>query len=264
MTFGFIILRHVNSEKTNKYWNESVRCIRKLYPFKKIVVIDDNSKQEFVKPDFEYTNVQYIQSEFPQRGEILPYYYFHKHRFFDNAIIIHDSVFIQLRFNFDLFNKIKVLPLWHFSGSRDENYTNSLHLTRVLKNNYKIQENLKGAKTKEFVTLGMNNTTNWYGCFGVQTYINYEFLNYIQTKYNVFNLLKVVKNRTDRCCLERIMGVIFSLECPELNYLHSLLGSIQHYSKGEYSWGYTYEQHRRFVDKYNKSIVPYVKVWTGR
>jgi hypothetical protein len=38
-TYGFIITRHVNSEKTNKYWNNCVMCIRMFYPYKKIVII---------------------------------------------------------------------------------------------------------------------------------------------------------------------------------------------------------------------------------
>ena len=67
-SFGFIITRHVNSEKTNKYWNHSVKLLRTLYPYRKIVIIDDNSNQEFVKADHDYKNIQLIQSEFPGRA----------------------------------------------------------------------------------------------------------------------------------------------------------------------------------------------------
>jgi GR25 family glycosyltransferase involved in LPS biosynthesis len=41
--------RHVNSEKTNNYWNNSILCIRRFYPDVKIIIIDDNSNYEFVK-----------------------------------------------------------------------------------------------------------------------------------------------------------------------------------------------------------------------
>ena len=37
--YGFIIIRHVNSVKTNKYWNQSVKLIRTIYPNKKIIII---------------------------------------------------------------------------------------------------------------------------------------------------------------------------------------------------------------------------------
>jgi len=81
-TFGFIITRHVNSEKTNKYWNNSVKLLRTFYPFRKIVVIDDNSDYSYVKSDFEYKNVEIIQSEFPGRGELLELFYFIKYKFY--------------------------------------------------------------------------------------------------------------------------------------------------------------------------------------
>jgi hypothetical protein len=97
MSFGFIITRHVNSEQTNKYWNQNVKLIRSLYPLKKIIIIDDNSTQSFVKADFEYKNLEIIQSEYPKRGELLPFIYYLKYKWFDNAVIIHDSTFIHKR-----------------------------------------------------------------------------------------------------------------------------------------------------------------------
>ena len=63
-SYGFIILRHVNSESTNKYWNQSVKLIKTFYPNKKIVIIDDNSNQNFVKADREYINVEIVKSEY--------------------------------------------------------------------------------------------------------------------------------------------------------------------------------------------------------
>ena len=95
--FGFIVTRHVNSVKTNMYWNQCVKLLRTLYPMKKIIVIDDNSNYSYVKAEFDYENVTIIQSEYPGRGELLPYYYFLKNKFFENAVIIHDSVFFHKR-----------------------------------------------------------------------------------------------------------------------------------------------------------------------
>jgi hypothetical protein len=73
MSFGFIITRHVNSEQTNKYWNQAVKLIRRLYPLRQIVIIDDNSDPDFVKADFDYKNLTIIQSEHHKRGELLPF-----------------------------------------------------------------------------------------------------------------------------------------------------------------------------------------------
>jgi len=262
MSYGFIITRHVNSEMTNLYWNHCIKCIRTLYsPEKyKIVVIDDNSNQQFLKKEFEYKNVEYIQSEFPGRGELLPYYYFYKHHFFDNAVIIHDSVFIHKRIQF---SKIKapVLPLWHFSEIKSENVMNSLNLIGILKNNYIIKSNLLDEDKYQFLSF---NNSKRVGCFGVQSYINHNFLSKIQQKYNLFNLLHVVKNRTDRCCLERIFGSIFYKEFPDLINIKSLLGEITTYCK----WGYSWDEYKKTFDIKTFDIKtlqkPIIKVWTGR
>ena len=248
--YGFIIIRHVNSEETNKYWNECVRCIHKLHSGIKIVIIDDNSNQNFVQNDFNYENVEYVQSEFPQRGELLPYYYFYKNHYFENAVIIHDSVFIQKKISFEKINA-KVIPLWHFSVYKNENLQNSLRIAGYLNNNDKIIKCLMESGFE--MSLGKK----WLGCFGVQSFINHAFLFKLQQKYNLFRLLECVRNRPDRCCLERIMGILFFLEEPNLT--GSLFGDILKYSPK-----ITYQQHRIHMQTYKRSYLPYIKVWSGR
>jgi hypothetical protein len=202
--FGFIVTRHVTSELTNKYWNRCIRCIRTFYPLKKIVIIDDNSNQEYVIKEAEYNNVIYVQSEYPGRGELLPYFYFYKHKYFDNAVIIHDSVFFHKRIYFEFIRK-KFIPLWHFEPDK-ENVENSIRLVSRLKKNSELIYRL--TNENDMTSLGLSKYTrkNWYGCFGCQSYINHAFLSLIVSKYTLFNLLNVVKNRSDRCCLERILG----------------------------------------------------------
>ena len=116
---GFIITRHVNSEQTNQYWNTCIQCIRKFYPkeFFKIVVIDDNSQQHLVKAEYDYQNVEYIQSEFPGRGELLPYYYFFKHHFFERAVILHDSIFFQKKVTLCTKLTFHQMPVQNFYSS---------------------------------------------------------------------------------------------------------------------------------------------------
>jgi hypothetical protein len=251
--FGFIITRHVNSEKTNRYWNHNVKLLRSLYPLIKIVIIDDNSDYNFVKSEFIYKNVEIIQSEFPGRGELLPYYYFLKYKFFANAIIIHDSVFLHKRINFEKLNGINVMPLWFFYSDR-ENVENTKRIASYLKNNIIINNKV----SNEFNLLGMK-TDKWFGCFGVQSYINLSFLERIQDKYNIINLIDAVRCRSDRCCLERIFGTIFFTEYPTLFSMKSLLGNIMKYQR----WGYTFDE---YMTDLKKGTIPcyVVKVWTGR
>jgi len=254
-SYGFIITRHVKCEKTNKYWNHCVKCIRQHYPFKKIIIIDDNSKKEFLKADLEYKNIIIINSEFKGRGELLPYYYFYKNKFFHNAVIIHDSVFFHKRVHFEKYLSFPVINLWHFNADT-ENIDNTMRISNYLTNAYNIQDSLQ---LREMSILGMNKT-EWTGCFGVQTFINHNFLVNIQKKYNIFNMLKAVHSRKDRCCLERILGCIFYKEFQKPKKIKSIFGDIMKYEK----WGYSYDEYEKdfFVNKRIPRNV--IKVWTGR
>jgi hypothetical protein len=251
--YGFIILRHVNSEKTNKYWNHSVRCIRKFYPYRKIVIIDDDSNYDFVKPQYNYENIQVIQSEFKRRGELLPYYYYLKNNFFENAIIIHDSVFFHRRIKFEKLIGIKVVPFWFFYADT-ENINNTIRISSELNNSQHIQNKLQ----LNDQILMMKNL-KWYGCFGVQSFINRNFLTYLESKYKITNMLNFVKTRKDRCCLERIFGCLFFTEYNKIFDIKSLLGNIFVYQK----FGYSFEQYENDIKK-GKVPKEIVKVWSGR
>jgi hypothetical protein len=252
-SFGFIMTRHVNSELTNNYWNHSVKLIRTFYPDKKIVIIDDNSNQSLVKAEFDYPNVEIIQSEFPGRGELLPYYYYVKNKFFDNAVIIHDSIFFHIKINFAKLQDFQALPLWHFD-KHIENKEDTIKIASKLKNYHIIKDKL----TSNDIRLGMKDDV-WYGCFGCQSFINHNFLLQIESKYELTNLIPYVLCRSDRCCLERIIGIIISIENPKILHQKSLFGCIQKYLK----WGYTFHE---YIDNLKKGTIkqPVIKVWTGR
>lgn len=255
-SYGFILTRHVNSEKTNKYWNYCVQCIRKFYPFRKIVIIDDNSNSNFIKPDFEYKNVEIVQSEYPGRGELLPFYYFFKNAYFKNAVILHDSVFFQKRIHFEkLVNNFSIIPLWHFDKHIIDDMENTIYLCKSLNQSNELLEKLSD---NIILSFNLHRLDKWAGCFGVQCFINHSFLLYIENKYNIFKLLNIVKTRPDRCCLERVMGIIFCIENPKLRKNSSIFGNILHPRN---NWGLTFEEYIKNRKKYK---APLVKVWTGR
>ena len=135
-----------------------------------------------MKNQVKYSNLQIIQSEFPGRGELLPYFYYLKHKFFANAVIIHDSVFLHRRIPFEKLNGTQVMPLWFFH-SDTENVENTKRIASYLRNNIDINNKI----TKEFNILGMK-INQWFGCFGIQSYIKLSFLQRIQAKYNILNL----------------------------------------------------------------------------
>ena len=254
--YGFIITRHVNSERTNRYWNQSVKLIRTFYPRRQIVVIDDNSVQDFVKADHNYKNLQVIQSEYKGRGELLPYVYLLRYKWFPNAVILHDSVFVHRHVPFEAIS-IPVLPLWHHSYDK-ENLPNLLRIASGLTNQRHLINKLNGSSIN---ILGLTNKLEGFSlCFGVQTYINLDFLEKIEMKYRISRLVDYVFNRTDRCALERIMGLIFCEEFPRIKAIKSLFGDIVTQYR---SFGYNYDNYLEDIQK-GRALRPFVKVWTGR
>lgn len=254
MTYGFIITRHVNSEETNKYWNHSVKLIKTFYPRKKIIIIDDNSDQKFISSEHNYDNLIIIQSEYPARGELLPFIYFLKYKWFDNAVIIHDSVFIHRRIPFEVF-KCPVLPLWHHPKDK-ENVNNIIRIVGNLKNNRTLYSKINN---RNDMILGFNDQ-KYNICFGCQCFINLRFLERLEFKYKISNLVNVIHCRKDRCSLERVMGLLFNEEYEKLKYIKSFFGEIRYHHK---SFGYHYSEYQN--DFNNKKIVhSVVKIWTGR
>lgn len=238
--YGFIITRHVNSEKTNRYWNRNVKLLRGFYPNKLIVVIDDNSNPAFLKPQFNYKNIITIQSEYPGRGELLPYIYYNRNKWFDHAVIIHDGVFFHKRLAFEKYLGTPAIPIWHFNSTHNVHHLpNSLRIAKYM-NHTNIIQNMLQKKT-------------WTGCFGVQSFIKHKFLNYLFRRYNVENLINVVTCREDRCSLERIFAVMFYLE---LKIKGSILGDM---TTPPFKFGLTFEEYLRRPPK-----LPVIKVFTGR
>jgi hypothetical protein len=232
---GFIILRHVNSTKTNKYWIECYKRIRLYYPNEKIIIIDDNSNYNFITKENLY-NTTVIQSEFPKRGELLPYYYYLKNKLFDTAIILHDSVFINKKFDTNI-DKYKII--WEFEHNWD-NEKNEIKLINQLTNNNDLLNMHK-------------NKNSWKGCFGGMSIITYEYLNFLNDKYDFSKLLPIIISRDDRKSFERVFSIMLQANHQKT----TLLGNIHKYCR----WGITFEEYiNKKVDQNNILI----KVWTGR
>ena len=235
-TFGFIVLRHVNSHETNEYWKYSYDCIRKFYSDTLIVFIDDASDETFLTHK-EMHNTFIIKSEFPKRGELLPYYYYAKYKFFDTAIILHDSVFINrfINFNVDTYRM-----LWNFPNNICSNYQDQVHILSQLDNHKELIEFL--------------NMNTWDGCFGSMCVIRYDYLHAINERYNISKLLPVITNRYNRQTFERVISILLSKN----NKTEPFFGCIFRYMPGSDTYTVDFSQRHLFKD------YPLVKVWTGR
>jgi hypothetical protein len=246
MTFGFIITSHINSENTNRYWIECYKCIRKIYQDNYILIIQDNIDSSYFKvpEDLILKNVFFITSEFPKSGELLPYYYFYRVgvHFFNKAVIIHDSTFIQKDFLSNIIDDITTFRiLWTFS--HDTNAPVHDHaLLRCIKN------------SEELISF-YEEKNKWIGCFGVQCIITFDFVCKLQDKYNFFNLLHRVKDRNSRCSAERCFSVLCHKEDCKREALF-----------GEMSYEYAFSSFDTYVDKIKtiEDKKPLYKVLSGR
>lgn len=251
-TVGFIILRHVNNKITNMYWQLCYKRIRKFYPNNQIVIIDDNSNYQYIT-ELPLINTTLIQSEYPKRGELLPYIYYSKNKFFDIAVILHDSTFINKYINFSV-DKYKFI--WNFDHQWDNSY-NELRLLKVFNNsniiNFYKKKNL------------------WKGCFGGMCIIRHDYLKFINEEFPLYLLIDKIITRNDRCSFERIIACILQFYYKN----NTLLGNINTYCKwgggsrgiGLESWIWNNNVNPK-NGNLNQIIryknLPIIKIWSGR
>ena len=231
-SLGFIMLRHVSDELTNKYWIYCYECIRNYYKENLIIIIDDNSNYEYITTENNLHNTFIINSEYHQRGELLPYYYYLQHKFFDTAVIIHDSVFINKYIDFNV-DKYKII--WEFE-----------HFWYLTEDEKKM---LNIFNDKDLLTF-YENKQLWKGCFGGMSVITFDFLKFINDKYDLSKLLNCVTNRYNRMCFERVIACLFQKEYKT----ESFFGNIHEYI----TWAIN------FNDIENYRHLPLIKIWSWR
>jgi len=236
---GFIILRHVNSEATNRYWKHCHECIRRFYPENPILIIDDNSNYSFIytetaiKEETLY-KTQLIQSEFPKRGELLPYYYYLRNPFAESAVILHDSVFINKYIDFSSTTPYRFL--WEFEHEWDQ-----------IEDETRMIRHLGDPDLLTFY----ENKALWKGCFGCICLIRHDFLRVVDTKYDfTTKLLNDITERFNRCSFERVLACILQKEASQT----TIFGNLHAYMP----WGISFDNRQRFYH------LPIIKVWTGR
>lgn len=237
--FGFIILRCVLKPEDDLLWKECYRCIRNLYD-EEIVIIDDNSNQDLIS-NIPLQNTRIIYSDYPKRGELLPYFYLFKLKLFKKTIILHDSMFIQTKIYFGNIDKIKFL--WYFDSKSSFEAHKVERMLSLLHNHVALLQYYKHF--------------TWCGCFGVTSIVTLDFVNLLQEKYNFLILLNYINTKDDRMVLERILGIIVFFELNITIYDCSLFNSIADHFR---AFQLTYEQYTK-MKKNNQYII---KTWVGR
>ena len=234
---GFIILRHVSSEENNRYWIKSYQHVRKFHPNAPVMIIDDNSNQNFLT-NIELYKTIVVYSDYPKRAELLPYLYYKKYKIAEKVVIIHDSVFINSEI--DIGVDIKTWkPIWEFEHTWDQP-EDEIRMLKIFGNNkiLRFHENKK----------------NWKGTMGVMTIISYEFLCRIFETFDFHKFIELVKGRFHRQTLERVVSCIFHFHDQQ----QALLGNMQKYMR----WGTTFDTLITHEEEFRHLHI--IKVWSGR
>lgn len=239
----FIITTHITDSITSQYWWECCRCIRKFYN-EPIYIINDNSDDQYSIDVCNFTNCFLINSEFPNRGEILPYYYLYTMKLAEKACILHDTTFIQNKI--DISSICTVRFLWHFTHKNERR-------TQIYNAILKGLEN-KNNIIKRFLK------NQWNGCFGVQSVITLTFLEKLVLKYNFFKLLPLIMNRSDRKTFERIFAIMCFEEDKTLIDNQSICGHIFYTN---IRWKLSFSEYGRLKDNIRKHY-KMIKCFTGR
>jgi hypothetical protein len=249
---GFIVVRHMQTINHQRLWKLCYDRIRMFYPSVPIMIIDDNSNPDMIDPTVEKTlvNTQIINSQYPQRGELLAYYYFHKLHPFEKAIFLHDSMFLTQPLDETAIQNVNSVKfLWHFY-----NNIQSSEYEHVI-----IRELSQSSQISALYT----DRTRWYGCFGVASIITWSFIDLLHREHNIFTVgLKLINTRLRRENLERVFAVLCTFYNSTLEHSPSLLGNYNTLP-GVFSIAPTFDQMIKMPWE-QQCKYPIFKIFNGR
>jgi len=216
---SFFIIRKVRISKDNDIWKECVKNIRNFYKNEAIYIIDDMNDMRFCEIYEGFSNLHFLNTdndlEIKGCGEFACFYYYHKLKNSKRAFFIQDSFFILKPIPFD---NIDIRFLFGFIDCNE--------IYKSLVNNLILDLN-EGHKIIEY-----KYKYNWVGCFGVSCLISLDYLLYLETRYNLFVIIKDIKNKILREVFERLFGLLITYDKKGFNNI-SIFGL-----KGKFDYDY--------------------------
>jgi len=216
--FGFVIPSYCSSEVHLLQLKRCLNSIIKFHPGKKIIVIDDYSDINLTEKLKTFETVKVVMSPVKSAGDMVTYKVFKDNPLFKLGVIIQDSMVLEKKLdNIDSIETIKYI--WYFTNHR-------LHWSKVKepqteynkKHGIKVHDDAvmdvirRFVTKKDFKTYALDmfmKKDKWSGCFGCLSIINYEFIDVLNEKTGIVDLLMNMNDNRFR----RVAESIFALSC---------------------------------------------------
>ncbi len=216
---GFIISTYVINDKHIEILIRCIESIQKYYKEQIVVIVDYKSNKNMIDNIYrKYPNVLFEFDTSELNAENLPFLYFLKKKYFQKAIILHDSMWLINKLT-DI-SKINTFQyIWHFENHRNEwaiiqepitpftmkhNIKTHDDLNRYIINNVIIHEGFK-----QYCLNKYDNKNEWAGCVGCRIIIDYDFMVNLNKNTEIIDLFSKLNEKRERMAAESI----FSLAC---------------------------------------------------
>lgn len=215
---GFIIPSYCDSDLHLTQLNKCIQSIRKFHPNEKIIIIDDYSTVNIDDVAKKFDNISVVLSPSKGAGDMVTYKVFRDNHVFEKAVIIQDSMNIERRID-KIESLDKIQYLWYFTNHRVhwtgiEEPQNEYNVAHNIKNHddlvlHCIDVFVKKEEFKKFAKDMYHQKDKWSGCFGCLSVVNYSFLEELNNKTDIIDILPMMNNNR----LRRAAESVFALAC---------------------------------------------------
>jgi hypothetical protein len=219
ITYGFIVAACLRNESHTTSLKNCIESIKLKEESPKIVVVMDftSSKVYVDQIVSTYPDVIFELETRHVPADMLLLHYFKEKKYFDVAITLQDSM--RLKKKLPIPTNPEIDYLWYFTNHRVhwsiiEEPRTEFNISKGIKthddlNHYIIDNVLESSEFRKYCQVTYNNKEHWSGCFGCCCIISYEFLEKLDEKTKLINLMyNMTSNR-----LRRSIESLFSLAC---------------------------------------------------
>ncbi len=214
-SFGFIIPSYCDSDI---HLSQLRRCLKSIrnHHSEKIIIIDDYSTKDINLVVVDFDNIEIMKSPVKGAGDMVTYHLMKEHHLFDKAIIIQDSMTLEKKL--DRLDEIDTISyLWYFTNHRHHwDHIEEPQDDYNIKHGIKVHDDLlvhcidtliEKEEFKKFAQDIYFQKNKWCGCFGCLSIVNYDFLETLNNKTGIIDIMLKMNNNRLRRAAESMFGL---------------------------------------------------------